>query len=243
MLLPFPAAIAIAYYAKLSNYSILMNRWMLVSLVFFLAAFACFFGAIKGLRFPPWKRIAFPDIKFHVYGGGFKVVERVVTNPGASSSLVIQETLQLFRVRIINVEAEQNASLTIRLYAKLKPGSFDDIPDTICTPPDWFLSPDLGLNPIEMPVVLEPGKAKGGHLVYVIAPYFEYASSPGRLEIEDHVTGKRVRIPAQMGMYDKETMIPSSGSIEIAEQPIVTPKWPPTPFEYIAGLFLDMFPR
>ena len=55
VLLPFPAAIAIAYYAKLSNYSILMNRWMLVSLVFFLAAFACFFGAIKGLRFPRGK--------------------------------------------------------------------------------------------------------------------------------------------------------------------------------------------
>src|SRR5208283_2086883 len=41
-LVPFPAAIAIAYYAKLTHYSVLLNRWMLVSLVFFLAAFGCF---------------------------------------------------------------------------------------------------------------------------------------------------------------------------------------------------------
>lgn len=72
-LVPFPAAIGIASYAKLTNYSVLLNRWMLASLVLFFIAFGCFLGAIKGLRFPPWKKITFPDIKIDVYGTGSKV--------------------------------------------------------------------------------------------------------------------------------------------------------------------------
>ena len=111
-LVPFPAAIAIASYAKLTNYSVLLNRWMFASLVLFFAAFGCFLGAIKGLRFPPWKKITFPDIKFDVYGAGFNVTQHVITIPGASSSLVTNETLQVFMGRIVNMEAEQNASLT-----------------------------------------------------------------------------------------------------------------------------------
>ena len=95
-LVPFPAAIAIAYYAKLTNYSVLVNRWMLASLVLFFAAFGCFWGAIKGLRFPPWKRITFPDVRVHIYGDGTLITDRVVTVRGASSDLVIPETLKVF---------------------------------------------------------------------------------------------------------------------------------------------------
>jgi hypothetical protein len=67
VLVPFPAAIAIAYYLKLTSYSVLLNWWMLASLVFFLAAFGCFLGAIMDLRFPPWKKITFPDVRVHIY--------------------------------------------------------------------------------------------------------------------------------------------------------------------------------
>jgi hypothetical protein len=242
-LVPFPAAIAIAYYAKLTNYSVLLNRWMLASLAFFLAAFVCFFGAIKGLRFPPWKKITFPDIKIDVYGAGFTVAQRVITIPGASSSLVTNETLQLFMVRIVNMEAEQNASLTVRLYAKLVPSSFGNVPEMVCTPPDWSLSPDLDLNPIQMPLVLEPGNAKGGHLPYVMPSYLKFASPPsGHLELDDHVTGKRVLIPAQMGAFDKRTMVPSSYGIPISEERYRTLAWPPMPFEGVVRFFRNIFP-
>lgn len=157
VLLPFPAAIAIAYYAKLTNYSVLMNRWMLASLLFFLAAFACFFCAIKGLRMPPWKKIRFPDIKIHVFGEGIATVERVIAVTGASIKPVVRETLKRYMVRIVNTEGEQNASLTIRLYAKLLPDySIGPVLDAILTPPDWNLSPDVALSPIQMPIVLEP---------------------------------------------------------------------------------------
>jgi hypothetical protein len=216
VLLPFPAAIAIAYYAKLTHYSVLLNRWMLASLLFFLAAFACFFCAIKGLRMPPWKKMRFPDIKIHVNGEGFNTVERVITAPGMANKLVTNETLKRYMVRIVNMEGEQNASLTIRLYVKLKPGSFGPVLETLCPPLDWNLSPDSGLNPIQMPVVLQPGVAVGGDLLYVTRIGFEFATPfVAHLELEDHVTGKRVRIPAHMGEFDKKTMVPSSRGIEI----------------------------
>jgi hypothetical protein len=140
VLVPFPAAIAIAYYAKLTRYSVLLNLWMLASLLFLIAAFACFLCAISGLRFPPWKRIKFPDIKVHIYGEGIHNTDRVTNIRGASSPLVTPETLKVFMVRIVNMEAEQNASLTIRLYAKIVPGSFGPSLEDICTPPDWALS-------------------------------------------------------------------------------------------------------
>lgn len=74
--------------------------------------------------------------------------------------------------------------------------------------------------------------------------FFEFTNPfEAHLELDDHVTGKRVRIPAHMGQFDKKTMVPSSGGIEIAAEPSPAPKWPPTPFEQIAGLFRDMFPH
>ena len=202
-----------------------------------------FLGAIKGLRFPPWKKIAFPDIKIHVYGAGFKVAERVITVPGASMDRVTREALQLFMVRIVNMEAEQNASLTVRFYAKLVPGSFSDAEEMVCPPPDWELSPTLNLKPIPMPYVLEPGNAVGGHLPYVMQSFLEFTSpASGHLELEEHITGKRVLIPAQMGEFDKRTMVPSSHGIAIPKERYRTLAWPPMPFEGIARFFRHIFP-
>jgi hypothetical protein len=126
VLLPFPAAIAIAYYAKLTNYSVLMNRWMLASLAFFLAAFACFFCAIKGTRMPPWKKIRFPNIKVDIYGEGFANTERVIMEPGASSEFIMMETLKRYMVRIINVEEEQKRK---------------SHHPALCQPCTWFVRP------------------------------------------------------------------------------------------------------
>jgi hypothetical protein len=219
VLLPFPAAIAIAYYAKLTHYSVLLNRWMLASLLFFLAAFACLLCAIKGVRLPPWKKIEFPDIKVHVHGEGFNTVERVITAPGMAKNLVTNEVLKRYMVRIVNMEEQQNASLTIRLYVKLKPGSFGPALETVCPPLSWNLPPDSGLNPIQMPVVLQPGVAVGGDLLYVMGGGFEFAEPfEAYLELDDHATGKRMRIPAHMGEFDKKTMVRSSGDVKISDE-------------------------
>ena len=97
-MVPFPAAISIAYYAKLTNYPLVLNWWMLVSLMFFLAAFACFSCAIKGFRMPPWKKIEFPDIQVDLYGLGFMSIPRTIAVAGivpeASGVITTTESLR-----------------------------------------------------------------------------------------------------------------------------------------------------
>lgn len=219
VLVPFPAAIAIAYYAKQTSYSVLLNRWMLASCAFFLAAFVCFLGAIRVWSFPPRKKLTFPNVQVHVYGNGVTNTDHTVYVHGASSALITPATLYIFKVRIVNLEAEQNANLTVRIYVKLVPGSFDVIGETIWLPPDWSLSPTLNLTPLQMPIVLQPGTAISGDLVYEMTSHYQYASPfSARLELEDHVSGKRVSIPAQMGKFDKRTMVASSGGAQILEE-------------------------
>jgi hypothetical protein len=257
-LVPFPAAIAIAYYAKLTNYPLVLNWWMLVSLMLFLAAFACFFSAIRGFRMPPWKKIEFPDIQVDLYGIGFMSVPRTIAVAGivpeASSVIMTTESLRFFMVRVTNMEGEQNASLTIRLYAKLVPGSHGPVLETVCSPPDWPLSPESGLRLIEMPLVVEPGTTKGGDLTYVVRPFLEYADiSEWHLELQDHITKKRVRIPTHATIFDRKTMVPSSGGIRFSEAQNVSqewsslplggsPEWPPSPFSGIVRFFRQIFP-
>jgi len=101
----------------------------------------------------------------------------VITIAGANGDLVIHETLKVFRVRIVKMEAEQDASLTPLLYVKLVPGSFGDALEMICTPPNWALPPTLDLTPIQIPIVLQPGTAVGGDLPCVLTKYLNFAST------------------------------------------------------------------
>jgi hypothetical protein len=69
-----------------------------------------------------------------------------------------------------------------------------------------------------MPFELPPGSTLAGHLVYEIPRYYlDKIAEPvdARLELWDHVTEKRMTVPAQIGSYDKSRMIPSSGSAEV----------------------------
>jgi hypothetical protein len=79
--------------------------------------------------------------------------------------------LQRWRVRITNLETEQNASLTISLFVRLVPGSRGQIGESIWTVPDWPLDPTFGLDQIEMPIILPPGVTKGGDLVYEVSVF------------------------------------------------------------------------
>jgi hypothetical protein len=81
-----------------------------------------------------------------------------------------------------------------------------------------------------MPIVLQPGTAVGGDLPYVLTRYRNFTNPfSGDLELEDHVTGKRVRIPAQMGEFDKKKMVPSSGDITMFKEPIGSQDTEPHP--------------
>lgn len=209
----FLAAVAIAYFAKGTHYSLFLNGWMLGALICFLAAYACFFAAIRDWSFPPVVRPEFPGIEVEIYGTGSLDTQRE-----SESGLPVPARLRSFHARFRNTEASQGASLTVLLYLRLVPGSWGRVAEAVCPPPDWALPPSLGLVPISMPIELPAGATVSGQLVYEIPGYYlgklaEPASM--RLELWDHFTDRRMTVPAEIGSHDKSQMVPSSGGAEL----------------------------
>jgi len=209
----FLAAVAVAYFAKGTHYSLFLNGWMLGALICFLASYACFFGAVRGWPFPLVARSVFPDIEIEIYGTG-----SVDTQRESESGLAVPARLRSFPARFRNAEASQGASLTVLLYLRLVPGSWGRVGEAVCPPPDWALPPSLGLAPIGMPVELPPGSTAAGHLVYEVPGYYlDKIAEPVsmRLELWDHLTDRRMSVPAEIGSHDRTRMIPSSGGAEL----------------------------
>jgi len=212
-LAPFLAAIAIAYFLKDGQYSLFWNFWMLAAWVSFLVAFGCLFGAITGWTFPPWAQQKFPDLRVQISGTGLIDTERE-----SATGMDVPARLRSFHARFVNTEAGRSASLTVLLYVRLIPGSWGRAGEAACPPPDWGLSPSLSLSPIDMPFALPPGDAVSGHLVYEIPRYYlDKIADPvdARLELWDHVTGKRMSVRAEIGDYDKSQMVSSPGGAEV----------------------------
>jgi hypothetical protein len=209
----FFTAVAIACFVKGKDYSLLVNGWMLGALVSFLAAHASYFGAIRSWSVPQTARQAFPSIEIEIFG-----ISSIDTQREADSGLAVAARLRSLTVRLRNTGAEQRASLTASLYVKLVPGSWGRVGEALCPPPDWPLPPSLGLNPVRMPADLPPGGEISGQLVYEIPGYYvDKIAQPlsARLELWDHVTDRRMTVPAEIGSHDKSRMAPSSGSAEI----------------------------
>jgi hypothetical protein len=208
----FLTAIAIAYFLKDLRYALFGNFWMLAAIVAYIVAFSCFFGGIKGWAFPPWLKPRFPGLEVEIFGTGSLDTERE-----AGTGLVVPAHLRSFNVRITNTEAERDANLTVLLYVKLIPGSWGRAGECVCPPPQWTLPASLNLSPVSMPFRLAPGSAISGHLIYEIPKYYlDKVAGPmsARLELWDHVSGRRMNVPAEMGSYDRSRMVPSSGAAE-----------------------------
>jgi hypothetical protein len=214
-LFAFFTAVAIAYFAKGRNYSLFVNGWMLGALLSFLAAHASFYGATRSWGLPQavTARPDFPSIEVEIHGAS-----TIDTQRDADSGLAVTARLRSFTVTIRNAEAAQKASLTVLLYVKLVPGSWGRVGEAVCPVPDWPLPPSLGLHPMTMPVDLPPGGRASGQLVYQIPGYYlDKLAEPtsARLELWDHVTDKRMTVPAEIGSHDRSRMVRSSGSAEI----------------------------
>ncbi len=212
-LAPFLAAIAIAYFLKDAHYALFWNFWMLAAWLSFILAFSCFLAAIASWSFPPWVRSGFPDIRVQVYGTGLIDTERE-----SGTGMDVPARLRSFHARFVNTGTEQDASLTVQLYVTLIPGSWGRAAEAACPSPDWALPPSLSLSPIGMPFALPPGDAIDGHLVYEIPRYYQdKIADPmnARLELWDHVTGKRMSVPAEIGDFDKSQMTASSGGPKV----------------------------
>ncbi len=209
------AAFAIAYFLKEPSYSLFLNWWMLGTLVSFLAAFTCFYGAIGGWSFPPGLRPEFPSIKIEIYSTG-----SLETEHEAGTGLVVPVHLRSYSVRLTSAEPQRHADLTISLYVRLVPGSWGPVGEAVCPPPDWVLPPSLGLEAISMPIRLAAGASAGGQLVYEIPRYYlDNIAQPlaARLEIWDHFTGLRREIPAEVGSYETSEMSTSAGGAQLIE--------------------------
>jgi hypothetical protein len=209
----FLTAVAIAYFAKGTHYSLFLNGWMLGAFICFVAAYTCFFACLKGWAFPFAARPGFPDIEVEIYGTGSLDTQRE-----SESGLPVPAHLRSFHARFKNAGTGQDASLTALLYLRLVPGSWGRVGEAACPPPDWALPPSLGLTPISMPLELPPGGTVAGHLVYEVPGYYlgkiaEPVSM--RLELWDHLTDRRMTVPAEIGRHDKAQMIPSSGGAEL----------------------------
>lgn len=207
--------IALAYFTKEQNFSLYTSWQMLASAAAFVAAFTCFFCAMREIPFPPWAKISFPDINIEVYR-----VSDINTQYTLSNGMALPASLKSYRVRITNIEREQNSSLTIILYLGYEPGSAGRIGEEVGKVPDWPINPAYGLNTITMPIVLPPGTTAGGDLVYEISlwPGAKLADPRiARFELVDHVSKQRMnlRMPSDIGNYSRRDLTPSQGGIKI----------------------------
>jgi hypothetical protein len=213
-LFAFLTAVAIAYFLKEPRYSLFANPWMPLALVSFLLAFAAFLGAAKSWAIPALTLApGFPAIAVEVTATGSTDTERE-----SNSGMDVPAHLRTLHARFSSAERERMANLTLSMYVKLVAGSWGRAGEAVCPVPNWTLPPALGLSPMNMPFDLSPGREVSGQLVFEVPRYHrDKIASPfsARLEIFDNVSGKRVSIPAELGLYDKAAMTRVAGGAEV----------------------------
>lgn len=208
------AAIALAYFTKEQYFSLYTSWQMLVAIGVFVLAFVFFLGAILVWPFPPWVKPRFPDITVDIYSADFITTEREVM-----PNFRVPASLLAYKARITNMEKEQNASLTIRFYLKLVPGSRGRVGETIARDVDWVIDPSLGLDPLPETLDLAPGTSVNGNLVYEV-PISDKIAEPRRTRfvIEDHISAKRMEKILEgnpLPRFTQADMSPAKGGVEI----------------------------
>jgi hypothetical protein len=219
-LTPLLTAIAIAYFLKDAHYSLLLNGWMIVAIITFILAFACFYLAISDQGLPRRTAAVFPGLTVEISGTGSIDTERE-----AASGLLAPAYLRTFHARFSNPGGPA-ASLSVLLYMELIPGSWGRAGEAVCPPPDWTLPPALSLIPLSMPIELPAGEAVAGQLVYELPSYYlDKVAEPARarLELWDHTSGKRMSFQAAVGTYTRDDMTPSTGSAATVDPPSAQP--------------------
>jgi hypothetical protein len=222
-------ASALAYFTKIQKYSLFSSWWMLAAILVFLAAFACFYSAIKGVAFPPWEELRFPQIKVEFYGSSNVMIPRT----GMDGLPVDPFYIWFYRIHIVNLEKEQNASLIIRPLFSLAPDSQGPFAEAAGSHVKieqlaMFLNPtynnSFASNPLPETIRLSPGGSETGDLVYMIATFeWQKLAEPGqvRLVIEDLISGKKMEKRFDGNTWPKFTtkdMSPAELGIRMLQQ-------------------------
>ena len=182
------------------------NGFLLVAYAFGFAALVLF---VAGIVVPRRVMHHFPNIKIEVTGVGFHSVDYEPT-PGIGMTAQLADVA----LRFTSKESDRAASLSIRLYRKLSPEGLADFgagPDELPLTPFLWLGappPAVRLPTLSMPSPLPAQRAVSGWVSFEIPPYWDAhfaRDNLGRIEIEDHVSGSRVSVPAHMGTWDRKT--------------------------------------
>ena len=153
-------------------------------------------------------RHVFPELSIEISGVGFHVVEHETKVTGASSSIVEKVELWRFQLTIVSREPDRNSALTFTLRFKGKDP--DAWPEVIWATPQWRVDPedlDEHLDLLVSPINLEREHAVAGVLLFQQGlPPVDVSIAP-ELDVFDHVSRARVRMPAQMGTYDRRSWV------------------------------------
>lgn len=188
--------IALAYFTTERHFFLYTSWQMLAGALLFVAAFVCFLGAISEWTFPPWATPRFPNLKIDIQCTQHQ------------STVCIGKKLSyycicwVYTVRITNLDREQNANLTARLYFRRSPNSSGRVKEVATMSPDFsrrnspYDSSRLECDPLPNIISLSPGTTLTGDLVFRVegVKNVRKLSAPlsARLEVEDHILGKRM---------------------------------------------------
>ena len=116
--------------------------------------------------------------------------------------------LRALRVRVTSMEAERSAALTFRLY--FTADESEALEGVVWGPPvdDFDFPSPVELDQLPDPVNVAHETTVGGDLLFQESLFPLDTSTPGWLEVRDHISGKRVRMPADTGTYDRNTWAP-----------------------------------
>jgi hypothetical protein len=220
-------AIALAYFTKIQKYSLFTSWWMLATVIIFLLAFASFYGAIKGIAFLPWEKPRFPKINVNIYGASTTQIP--VTAEGKSVEPIF---VYFYRIRIINLEKEQNASLILRPLFGLASESQGPFAETAASYidlkqvegfPGFAYANTLAPNPLPETILLSPATSASGDLVYMVPTFsWQKLADPRelRLVIEDLVSGQAMQkmTDATMAQFTTDDMSPATPGLRMLEQ-------------------------
>lgn len=150
------------------------------------------------------RRHTFPNLTIEVWGLGHHTVEHVTTVPGASNSLTRAARLRRMQVIIVSRESRRNSALTFTLRFRGLDGD-----EVIWATPQWRVDPaaiDEHLTLLTPPVEVEREHAITGVFLFEPSPFPIDESIAPKVEVFDHVSRARVRIPGNtLGNYDRKT--------------------------------------
>jgi hypothetical protein len=169
------------------------------------AAIITALGVVAAIVAWVWRwsqRHVFPNLLIEIYGVGFHTVLHETKVAGASENLRRMIRLHRFQVVVVSREPDRNAALTFTLRFKGAGGW----PDVLWGTPQWRVDPadtDEHLDLLVSPVNVEREHTVAGVLLFEPSPGPIDESVVPRIEVFDHVSRSRVRLPAQLGNYDR----------------------------------------